>query len=84
MTECICWMHFRFTIDLMCAPDSAADIALHVAARFNEKHVVRKHLTKGKWSQADTDGPFPFRPGAICGILITVRQEGYEVRDKVR
>lgn len=70
----------KFTIDLMCAPDSAADIALHVAARFNEKHVVRKHLTNGKWNTPETGGPFPFKPGTICGILITVRQQGYDIQ----
>lgn len=73
-------IRFRFTIDLMCAPDSAADIALHVAVRFSDQQVIRKHLKKGKWHQPDTDGPFPFRHGGICGILITVRQKGYDVR----
>lgn len=70
----------KFTIDLMCAPDSAADIALHIAARFSEKHIVRKHLTKGKWHEPQTCGQFPFRPNGICGILITVRDEGYDIQ----
>ncbi|XP_034150233.1 galectin-4 isoform X2 [Esox lucius] len=71
----------RFHMSLMCAEMDGSDVGFHISPCFQGwDKVVFNHFEGGRWGSEEKTHHMPFRKGEAFEMVITVIQEGFQVK----
>ncbi|KAM9811753.1 LOW QUALITY PROTEIN: galectin-7-like [Syngnathus typhle] len=69
----------RFHVNLQCASNTNADIALHFNPRYVPGYVVANTFRNGHWGTEERKQNFPLPTGSAFNLLITVTSDSYQM-----